>query len=137
MRDAVNSEKIASAEYERLTKIFTKKERRPYWEMKKKELEAERARLRIELAQLNGDTAMAVYMQKQAGTELAQSDIEMRTIKAEFDAFVENRIAQLGEWVQPGSPIVELVQMDRLRVEGYIDALNLRGPSSQRGPGSH
>ncbi|MEM9587687.1 MAG: HlyD family efflux transporter periplasmic adaptor subunit, partial [Planctomycetota bacterium] len=28
------------------------------------------------------------------------------------------RIAQLGEWVQPGSPICTLVRLDRLRVEG-------------------
>ena len=32
----------------------------------------------------------------------------------------------LGEWVQPGTPILTLIQMDKLRVEGDIDALASR-----------
>jgi len=132
-RDAVNSERIAAAEAETYRQLH-EKGATPYLEMKKKELEAERAQLRIELADVNEDTAMAVYMGKRAATEMAQYDIEMRTIRAPFDAFVESRIAQLGEWVQPGSPIVEIVQMDRLRVEGFINALNYAGQVRKGAP---
>ncbi|MEO1524189.1 MAG: HlyD family efflux transporter periplasmic adaptor subunit [Planctomycetota bacterium] len=122
-RDAVNSEKIAVTEAQTYIELH-EKGAAPYLEMKKKQLEAERASLRIELADQNEQTAMAVYLQKQYGVQLAKMDIEMRTIRSDFDAFVEKRVANLGEWVQPGSPIVELVQMDRLRVQGFIDALN-------------
>ena len=125
-RDAISSEEIARAEAKSYQELY-EESAAPYWEMRKKTAEADRAKLRIELADLNEDTAMAEYIAKKIGTELAQSDIEMRTIRAEFDAFVENRYAQLGEWVQPGSPIVEIVQMDRVRVEGFINALNYTG----------
>lgn len=125
-RDAVQSEKIARAEAQTFEELY-EKGAAPYWEMRKKQAEADRAVLRIELADLNEDTAMAEYIAKQIGTSLAESDIEMRTIRAEFDAFVENRFAHQGEWVQPGSPIVEIVQMDIVRVEGFIDALNYAG----------
>jgi len=47
-------------------------------------------------------------------------EVTRRQVAAPFAGFVENRIAQLGEWVQPGSPIVHLVQLDQLRVEGYL-----------------
>lgn len=122
-RDAVQSEVIARAEAAAY-KQLRDQGAAPEFEYRKKQAEADRAVLRIELADLNENTAMAEYLAKQIGSELAQSDIEMRTIRAEFDAFVENRYAQLGEWVQPGSPIVEIVQMDRVRVEGYINAFD-------------
>lgn len=125
-RDAVQSEVIARAEAEAYRDLYGKGAA-PLFEMRKKQAEADRAILRIELAELNENTAMAEYVAKKLGTELAQSDIEMRTIRAEFDAYVETRYAQLGEWVQPGSPIVELVQMDVVRVEGFINALNYAG----------
>ena len=125
-RDAIATEKIARAEANTYEQLY-EKGAAPMWEMRKKRAEADRALLRIELAELNEDSAMAEYVAKQIASKLAASDIEMRTIRAEFDSFVENRYAQLGEWVQPGSPIVELVQMDHVRVEGFINALNYAG----------
>ncbi|QEF96313.1 p-hydroxybenzoic acid efflux subunit AaeA [Stieleria maiorica] len=125
-RDAVQSEVIARQEAAAYRDLYAKGAA-PQFEMLKKQAEADRAILRIELADLNENTAMAEYVAKKVGTKLAQSDIEMRTIRAEFDAYVENRFAQLGEWVQPGSPIVELVQMDFVRVEGFIDAFRYAG----------
>ncbi|MCC9604161.1 HlyD family efflux transporter periplasmic adaptor subunit [Stieleria sp. JC731] len=122
-RDAVATEKIARAEAKAYEELFDQSAA-PFWEMRKKQAEADRAQLRIELAELNEKSAMAEYMVKQAETSLAKYEIEMRTVRADFDAFVENRFAQLGEWVQRGSPIVELVQMDELRVEGAVDALS-------------
>ncbi|WP_436714689.1 HlyD family efflux transporter periplasmic adaptor subunit [Roseiconus lacunae] len=122
-RDAIATEKIARAEAKAYEELFDQSAA-PFWEMRKKQAEADRAQLRIELAELNEKSAMAEYMVKQAETELANHEIQMRTIRADFDAFVENRFAQLGEWVQRGSPIVEVVQMDELRVEGAVDALS-------------
>ncbi|TWT92720.1 efflux RND transporter periplasmic adaptor subunit [Stieleria varia] len=125
-KDAVSSALIAKEEAKAYVDLG-KKGAAPSFEVEKKILEAQRADLRIELAELQMRTAKAVYMAKRFETELAKSDISMREIKADFDAFVETRIAQLGEWVQPGSPIAELVQMDRLRVEGDINALRYAG----------
>ncbi len=132
-RDAVATEAIAAAEAETWKELH-EKGAAPYWEWRKKKAEADRAKLRIELAEVNEETALAEYLAKQAGTQLSEYEVEMRTIRADFDAFVENRFAQLGEWVQPGSPIVELVQMDRVRVEGYIDALNYAGQVRKGAP---
>ena len=125
-RDAVQTEKIARAQAETY-KSLHEKGAAPYWEMREKVAEADRAILRIELAETNEKTAMAEYLAKQFETRIAELDIQMRTIRAEFGGFVETRFAQLGEWVQPGTPIIELVQMDRVRVEGFINAINYAG----------
>ena len=125
-RDAISSQKIAEAEAKSYLELGEKGAAARF-EIEKKKLEADRAKLRIELADLQMKTAMAVYMAKRFEVDLAQMDIEMRQVKADFDAYVETRIAQLGEWVQPGTPIAELVQMDELRVEGDIKALENAG----------
>ncbi len=36
-------------------------------------------------------------------------------------------MGQRGQWVQPGTPLATLIQMDKLRVEGDIDALRYAG----------
>src|SRR5690606_2305810 len=97
------------------------------WEMEKKILEADTATLRIELAELQENVAKVQYIAKRTERELAEHELDRRKIVAPFAGFIENRIAQLGEWVQPGSPVLQLVQLDKLRVEGDIDALQHAG----------
>lgn len=94
------------------------------WEARAKALEANRAALRIELAEMNEDIAEVQYVAKKSERALAELEVSRRKILAPFGGFVELRIAQLGEWVQPGSPIVQLVQMDRLRAQAYVSAVD-------------
>ena len=65
---------------------------------------------------------------KRSEREIAEFELTRRKVTAPATGFIEARIAQLGEWVQPGTPIATLIQMDRLRVEGDIDALAISGP---------
>lgn len=117
-RDAVETEKIARAQANSFEELY-QRSAAGYWEMRKMQAEADRAKLRIELADINAKVAASEHSVAQYATQLVQLEIEMRTLRADFPAYVENRYAQLGEWVQPGSPICELVQMDEVRVEGY------------------
>ncbi|MEM0926050.1 MAG: HlyD family efflux transporter periplasmic adaptor subunit [Planctomycetota bacterium] len=133
LRDAIATEEIAAAEAKTMEELH-ERGAAPYWEMRKKQAEADRAKLRIELAQLNEKTAMAEFRVKEFASKLALYEIEMRTVRADFDAFVEYRHAQLGEWMQPGSPIVELVQMDKVRVEGFVDAISYAGQVRKDAP---
>ncbi|QDT57698.1 multidrug efflux system subunit MdtA [Stieleria bergensis] len=122
-RDAVETEKIARAQANSFEELY-QRSAAGYWEMRKMQAEADRAKLRIELADINAKVAGAEHSITQYATQLVELEIEMRTLRADFPAYVENRYAQLGEWVQPGSPICELVQMDVVRVEGYARDLN-------------
>jgi len=126
LRDAKNSALSAKAEAEAY-KELRREGAVPYWEMEKKILEADRAELRIELAQSQQDIAKVQYIAKRTERELAEHELTRRQVRAPFGGFIENRVAQLGEWVQPGAPVIELVQLDKLRVEGDIDALRYPG----------
>ena len=133
LRDAKNNERSAIAEAEAY-KELRREGAVPFWEMEKKILEADRATLRIELAELQQDIAKVQYVAKRSERELAEHELERRHVIAPFGGFIENRIAQLGEWVQPNSPMLQLVQLDRLRVEGDIDALRYPGQVTRGTP---
>lgn len=120
LKDAINSEKLANAEAEAYNELL-RESAIPFWEYKKKSLEAERARLRIDLAKMQKKIAEVQYFAKRSEREIAEFELTRRQVTSPSTGFVEARIAQLGEWVQPGSPIATLIQMDRLRVEGDID----------------
>jgi multidrug efflux pump subunit AcrA (membrane-fusion protein) len=126
LQDARNSSKLADAEAKSHEKLYDE-QAIPYWEKEKKVLEAVRAVLRIDLAEMQKKIALAQYMAKRSEREIAEFEQKRRRIVADFDGYVETRIAQRGEWVQPGSPIATIVQLDRVRVEGVVDALAFSG----------
>ncbi len=125
LEDAKNSEELASAESEAY-KELRRQGAIPYWEMEKKRLEAKRAKLRIELADMQKKIAEVQMIAKRSERKIAEFELTRRKVTAPATGFIEARIAQLGEWVQPGTPIATLIQMDRLRVEGDVDALTYK-----------
>ena len=126
LRDALNNEKVANAEYKSYQEL-RKEGAIPFWEMEKKRLEAERQRLRIELAKMEQKIATVKRIAKQSELEMAEFELTKRDVTSPVTGFIEKRIAQIGQWVQAGTPIATLIQMDRLRVEGDIDALRYPG----------
>jgi len=125
LKDARNSEELAKTE----AKSFEHLHRQnavPKYEYLKKELEAVRATLRIELAEMQMRVAIVQYKAKEHERKMAEYQLSKHQIKAEYGGLIETRHAQLGEWVQSGSPIATIVQLDQLRVEGVVDALKYR-----------
>ena len=57
---------------------------------------------------------------KKAEMESAEEAIHRRKVCAPFDGVVQKITQHLGEWVKPGDPVVRLIRMDRLKVEGYL-----------------
>ncbi|TWU09764.1 efflux RND transporter periplasmic adaptor subunit [Allorhodopirellula heiligendammensis] len=126
VQDARNTLELAEAEAESHKKLY-EEQAISYWEVKKKMLEAVRGSLKIDLAEMQMKIAKAQYIGKRNEREIAEYEEQRRRVFAPFDGYIENRIAQQGEWVQGGSPIATLVQLDRVRVEGVVDALAFPG----------
>ena len=122
-RYAVNSEELSSEKATAYSELL-KRGAIPRWEVRTAELEAFRDKLQIELADLNKAIAEAQYSAKTSERQLAELAVTKRTITAPFSGFIEMRVAKLGEWVQAGAPIVKLIQMDKLRVQGFVEDTN-------------
>jgi len=91
-------------------------------ELERLRLEWEKTGLQIEQAELERRLASLQATSKGVEVEAAQKAIERRLIRAPFDGEVEEVFPHRGEWLQPGEPLARVIRVDRLKVEGFVDA---------------
>jgi multidrug efflux pump subunit AcrA (membrane-fusion protein) len=93
----------------------------PEVEVRKSKLEWEAAILSAEKAQFDQGLASFEYHQKKAERDAAELAIGRRTILAPFDGDVTTIYRHQDEWVSPGDPILRLVRLDTMLVEGALE----------------
>ena len=103
-------------------------------EIMTKKLAWEKAKLGIEKAIVDQHQLEYESDTKSAEVEAAEVSIEHRQIKAPFDGVVTNVYRHLGEWVAPGDPVVKIVRVDRLRIEGFLNAADYDPPEIEGRP---
>ncbi len=91
-------------------------------EVDKLKLNAQKADLQIEQAQFDMKVANLTSEVKSAEVEAAEADIQLRQISSPLDGVVVHVYKHLGEWVPPGDPVVQIVRIDRLRIEGFVNS---------------
>ena len=90
--------------------------------------------LSIEKATKDMDVAALQAGVSQAELDAAVGRLARRQIVAPLDAIVVELKPHEGEWVQAGDPIMRLVRLDLLRVEGLLNAKNYRPSEIQDRP---
>jgi len=84
---------------------------------------------RYEAAMEDTRTRQAVLAQRRAEWELAKQQLADTSLRAPFDGAVQGRLANLGEFLAAGSPVVKLVKIDPLRLRLEVperDAASVR-----------
>jgi multidrug efflux pump subunit AcrA (membrane-fusion protein) len=92
----------------------------PWVEVKRMELEWQRALFQIEQAHVDQRVDKLTANAKGAEVDAAEESIRHRQIRAPQDGIVTEIMPHEGEWVKPGDTVMHIVRMDRLRVEGYL-----------------
>lgn len=89
------------------------------------------ARTQIESlrAEVSGDEAALAA--SQAAAREQQAIVERSTLKAPFAGVISERHAELGEWVNPGDGLFELVAMDNLRFDFRVGQENFAALSPE------
>jgi len=79
---------------------------------------------KLEAEQATQEQQIAVLEAKQGESELnaARAQITRRRIVAPFDGVIVQIYARKGEWVEPGQKALRIVNVDRLKAEGFIRA---------------
>lgn len=97
-------------------------------DLREKELEWKRAELAIEKAEHDMSLAAMDAWVKKAELDAAELAIAQRTVKAPFNGQVAEVYRQQNEWVNKGDPILRLIRLDTLYVDGtlYFDQYNPR-----------
>lgn len=99
-------------------------------ELERLRLTMVKAGFQIAVAIQEYDVAKLSVGVKDAQREIAELDVELRKIRAPFSGEIVQVHRHVGEWVQAGDPVLHLVQMDRLRVQGYLNTRHDSAKSS-------
>jgi multidrug efflux system membrane fusion protein len=91
-------------------------------DMEKKKLDWRRATLQIEKAQKDQVLARFEADVKDAERRAAEVALDRRKIFAPFDGEIEDMILHESEWVNPGDPIMRLIQFDVMWVETWVNS---------------
>jgi multidrug resistance efflux pump len=123
VRFATAAAAVAKADYE-LAVEANEKVRGTVPQAKVRELLLEQRKMDLSIEKANKDMTVAGLQAKVAEAELeaAKVNLEHRRIAAPLDAVVVELSRHEGEWAQVGDPVMRLVRIDRLRVEGFLNA---------------
>ena len=78
------------------------------------------------------DVAAADVKVNQAAVNSARRDVGKCTVRTPFPAIVEARLAQVGEWASPGTPLVQVWDTSRLQLAVQLQAADADALSNAR-----
>jgi macrolide-specific efflux system membrane fusion protein len=90
-------------------------------EINRQRLEKRRSELQIDRSRLEQRVATLTAEVKETEVKAAEASMRRRRIAAPLDGMVADVYRQQGEWVNAGDPVLRIVRMDVLRVEGFLD----------------
>jgi len=114
---------VAKAEYEGSKETVALVENAiSEFELRRNELTYVRSRYQADTTRVKYEVAQITRSMREAQLEAVKNEIERREIVSPISGVITDRHHQVGEWAQAGEPIYSVVHMDRLRVEGTLDA---------------
>jgi len=133
IRYAAKAAEVAQAEYEKMR--ATNDDQRgtiAAITVRKALLSWERAQLQAEQADMNQKVAGMTAAEAQAEMEAAEMIIKKCRTTSPIEGIVAQKYRQEGEWVRPGDPLMRVVGLKRLKVEGSLSG-SFYTPSMVRG----
>jgi macrolide-specific efflux system membrane fusion protein len=86
------------------------------------ELTVQKNRLEAEQAEQEQQIAILEMNAKENELTAARAEITRRRITAPFDGVIVQVYVRKGEWVKPGQQALRIVNVDRLKAEGFVPA---------------
>jgi multidrug resistance efflux pump len=123
IRAAVKAAEVAEKEYEmgmEANRIVAKA--LPESDIQRRKLTVDRSELQAELAQHEQEVAVLQAEAKYKQYELAEAKLQRRSVKSYMNGMVVELVKHAGDWVTPGDTIMHIIQMDQLRVQGFVPA---------------
>ncbi|MFP6618300.1 MAG: HlyD family efflux transporter periplasmic adaptor subunit, partial [Pirellulaceae bacterium] len=94
----------------------------PDTQIRREELTQKRAELQVKVAKLEYEVAQLTSDVRLSQVAVVRLSVTRRLVKSPIDGVVERRYKEVGEWVQPGEAIMQVIRMDQLRIEGFLRA---------------
>ena len=81
---------------------------------------ASSAQAAIRSAQAGVEQALSGIQSAEAAVQRAQEDLERLTITAPFSGYLETDTAELGSLMQPGALCASIIELDRVKIVGFL-----------------
>ncbi|NQT11888.1 MAG: HlyD family efflux transporter periplasmic adaptor subunit [Planctomycetes bacterium] len=94
----------------------------PPAELNRMRLNADQAFLQIKQSNHDLNVNKESVSVREAEDEIAALQIERRLVVAPFDGVVVERYTEVGEWIRPGDPVLRIIRINRVQLEGFVDA---------------
>ena len=94
-------------------------------EIEKAKLAKQRDELQIEKSKLDGKVSQMSAEKHQADVQAADLAVVRRQILSPIRGEVATVYHEQAEWVNAGEPVIQVLRMDRLRVEGFVGTSEL------------
>lgn len=121
---AKSASEVADAEYQSEKALYDKGSS-TFAQARRKLLEAERARLAIKVAEVKHEQERLAADVAKAKVDAAQVQLDLYNVSASYDGVIVNRLRDRGEWIRSGEPVLRLMNMDEMKVEGMVETNGL------------
>lgn len=120
---AVATQGVADAELKESLDINSRSRNAiPETQVRRQELTVTRSAMEKEVAERDVQVALLTTDLRQAQVTVADINLKKHHIISPLDGVLVQVYRKPGEWVSPGDPLARIVRMDKLRVEGFVDA---------------
>lgn len=120
---AVATEGVATAELEESLDINVRsKNAIPDTQVRRQRLTVTRSAMEKHVAERDVEVASLTTDLRQQQVTVAEINLKKHQLISPLDGIIVQVYRKPGEWVSPGDPVVRIVHMDTLRVEGFVDA---------------
>lgn len=80
--------------------------------------------LEVERAEQDRQVGALDVIQAEDQFHAAEELVQRHQIKSPVDGVIVSVRRRLGEWVEPGAEVLQIVNLDRLRIEGFVPAIS-------------
>ncbi|MEO8271264.1 MAG: HlyD family efflux transporter periplasmic adaptor subunit [Aureliella sp.] len=116
---AKKASEVSDAEYEDIFKLYNKGSA-TYSEARRKELEKERARSGIDVANVKHEQDILAAEVNKEKVKASQIKLDLYKVIAPFDGVVIQRLRDQGEWIRSGEPILRIVHLNEMKVDVIV-----------------
>jgi multidrug efflux pump subunit AcrA (membrane-fusion protein) len=119
IRAAKEGEAVAKENYDANLSLLATKAVSPF-ELRRSKFDWQRATAQIGVAETEQIVARHTQHAKQAQIVAAENEIRRRKLTSPVDGVVIQVFKHVGDWAQPGDPVMEIVRMNKVEVDGWV-----------------
>ncbi|MFO1066116.1 MAG: HlyD family efflux transporter periplasmic adaptor subunit [Pirellulales bacterium] len=117
---AKKAAEVSDAEYEEWKDLY-ERNAASYQEVRRKMLEAQKARLGIRVSEVDHQKDQLTAEVAKEKVNAAKVQLDLRNVFSPYDGIIVERLRDQGEWVKAGEPVLRLVHLNEMRVEARVN----------------